>query len=88
MTLKQALVEGVNRHFDKTIEEAKKIEQIEEIVEIFVADCNGGAKCDDCKYRAFEFGECIARDRAEHLYNAGYRKQKQEEKTYDQTKAN
>ena len=30
---KQALVEGLNRHFDKTIEEAKKIEQIEEMIE-------------------------------------------------------
>ena len=31
---KQALVEGLNRHFDKTIEEAKKIEQIEELAKV------------------------------------------------------
>ena len=31
---KQALVEGLNRHFDREIEEAKKIEQIEELAKV------------------------------------------------------
>lgn len=38
---KQALVEGLNRHIDKTIEEAKKIEQIEEMASIIDRCCNG-----------------------------------------------
>lgn len=64
---KQALVEGLNRHFDKTIEEAKKIEQIEEMantiehIERLFRDVCGGV----ASYKMI----------AEHLYNAGYRKQ-------------
>ena len=38
---KQALVEGLNRHFDKTIEEAKKMEQIE----IFITEVEALPDC-------------------------------------------
>ena len=63
---KQALVEGVNRHFDKTIEEEKQIEEMRAIL------CRSGAinhceYCEDC--------EGIV----EALYNAGYRKQSEGE---------
>lgn len=59
---KQALVEGVNRRIDKTIEEEKQIEEMRAIL------CRSGAinhceYCEDC--------EGIV----EALYNAGYRKQ-------------
>lgn len=62
---KQALVEGVNRHIDKTIEEAKKIEQIEEMARIL---CENG--CKECIQTL-----CADWYKAERLYNAGYRKQ-------------
>ena len=73
---KQALVEGLNRHFDKTIEEAKKIEQIEEMIEIvkpFVSGLaceeeSGSCELTDCR-------SCNARDLSNKLYTAGYRKQ-------------
>jgi CDGSH-type Zn-finger protein len=66
---KKALVEGVNKRIDKTIEEEKKIEQIEEMRAIL---CRSGAinhceYCEDC--------EGIV----EALYNAGYRKQSEGE---------
>lgn len=77
---KQALVEGLNRHFDKTIEEAKKIEQIEEMIEIvkpFVSGLaceeeSGSCELTDCR-------NCNARDLSNKLYNAGYRKQSEGE---------
>lgn len=64
---KQALVEGLNRHFDKTIEEAKKIEQIEEMARI-INRANG--RDDTSDYYLQD---------ATDLYNAGYRKQKEGE---------
>jgi hypothetical protein len=78
---KQALVEGLNRRFDKTIEEAKKIEQIEEMARDICGYCTVGGVCilDSKKCDL----NCSHRDIAEKFYNAGYRKQKQEEKTYD-----
>jgi hypothetical protein len=60
---KQALVEGLNRRFDKTIEEAKKIEQIEEMAKDLY---------ENRPYR--ELWEEDAQDIAKVLYNAGYRK--------------
>lgn len=66
---KQALVEGMNRHIDKTIEEAKKIGQIEEMAKILCGMKNG---CDGCMWSK-EY--CNERNYAEDLYNAGYRKQ-------------
>ena len=61
---KQALVEGVNRRIDKTIEEAKKIEQIEEMAKVIAkVQYLGGLE------------EKVAND----LYNAGYRKQSEGE---------
>lgn len=76
---KQALVEGVNRHFDKTIEEAKKIEQIEEMAEIIhKADVNNDT---NTIYFPLSMAECLNKHGAKRtnesiaLYNAGYRKQ-------------
>ena len=77
---KQALVEGLNRHFDREIEEAKKIEQIEEMIEIvkpFVSGLaceeeSGSCELTDCR-------NCKARDLSNKLYNAGYRKQSEGE---------
>lgn len=70
---KQALVEGVNRRIDKTIEKENQIEQIGEMAKIIDKRCERGCpnpiNCDVCI--------------ATLLYEAGYRKQKQEEKTYD-----
>lgn len=73
---KQALVEGLNRRFDREIEEAKKIEQIEEMIEIvkpFVSGLaceeeSGSCELTDCR-------NCNARDLSNKLYNTGYRKQ-------------
>ena len=65
---KQALVEGVNRHIDKTIEEAKKIEQIEKMAKtIFESN------------PLPEMWMSHARICAEALYDAGYRKQSEGE---------
>lgn len=76
---KQALVEGLNRHFDKTIEEAKKIEQIEEMAEIIhKADVNNDT---NTIYFPLSMAECLNKHGAKRtnasiaLYNAGYRKQ-------------
>ncbi len=63
---KQALVEGVSRHFDKTIEEAKKNEQIEEIAKYLCKSYS--PYCSMCP-------DCYAEEEATALYNAGYRKQ-------------
>ena len=57
---KQALVEGLNRHFDRKIEEAKKIEQIEEMAKAI---------------HEVENLEWLEDTLAEALYNSGYRKQ-------------
>lgn len=59
---KQALVEGLNRRFDKAIEEAKKIEQIEEMA-------------DKLYYNTPILEEETCNIVAEYLYNTGYRKQ-------------
>ena len=65
---KQALVEGVNRHIDKTIEEEKKIEQIEEMAKIIYDN------------RPIpEIWQEDAEEIAHILYNAGYRKQSEGE---------
>lgn len=77
---KQALIEGLNRHFDKTLEEAKKIEQIGEMIEIvkpFVSGLaceeeSGSCELTDCR-------NCNARDLSNKLINAGYRKQSEGE---------
>lgn len=61
---KQALVEGLNRHFDREIEEAKKIEQIEEMAKAI---------------HEVENLEWLEDTLAEALYNAGYRKQSEGE---------
>jgi hypothetical protein len=68
---KQALVEGLNRHFDKTIEEEKQIEEIEEMaVENLAAFLWNNTNMYD---------EDLIFDVAEALYNAGYRKQSEGE---------
>lgn len=77
---KQALVEGLNRRFDREIEEAKKIEQIEEMIEIvkpFVSGLaceeeSGSCELTDCR-------SCNARDLSNKLYNAGHQKQSEGE---------
>ena len=71
---KQALVEGLNRHFDREIEEAKKIEQIEEMAECCPYFWNGACTVDaanptDCDLMCEMFGFMTS------LANAGYRKQ-------------
>ena len=63
---KQALVEGLNRRFDREIEEAKKIEQIEEIAKYLCKSYS--PYCSMCP-------DCYAEEEATALYNAGYRKQ-------------
>ena len=62
---KQALVEGLNRRFDREIEEAKKIEQIEEMAKTLK---------DYTKGKHIMASSVILEDYAEALYNAGYRK--------------
>ena len=71
---KQALVEGLNRRFDREIEEAKKIEQIEEMAECCPYFWNGACTVDaanptDCDLMCEMFGFMTS------LANAGYRKQ-------------
>ena len=74
---KQALVEGLNRHFDKTIEEAKKIEQIEEMIETLkkcscvYTDCE--QECSQCSNE--ELYDDALNHIARTLYEADYRKQ-------------
>lgn len=70
---KQALVEGLNRRFDREIEEAKKIEQIEEMAKILCGMKNG---CDGCMWDKVH---CNERNYAEEIYNSGYRKQSEGE---------
>ena len=67
---KQALVEGLNRRFDREIEEAKKIEQIEEMAMV-LCKYHNTEKCKKCG----EHPCCLVPSYAEDLYNAGYRKQ-------------
>ena len=79
---KQALVEGVSRHFDKTIEEAKKNEQIEEMAEILIniqSDFNEycAKPCRECELGGIV--NCENHYKATALYNAGYRKQSEGE---------
>lgn len=61
---KQALVEGLNRRFDREIEEAKKIEQIEEMAKVIFESSP-----------LPEMWMSHARISAEVLYNEGWRKQ-------------
>jgi predicted house-cleaning noncanonical NTP pyrophosphatase (MazG superfamily) len=77
---KQALVEGLNRRFDREIEEAKEIEQIEEMAQFMAVishlEC-GRKPCEECKWcgcERIEEADCTDYLIAEHLYNAGYRK--------------
>lgn len=72
---KQALVEGLNRRFDKAIEEAKKMEQIEEMTET-INDLYGA---DAMYYGVDSYGIATA------LYNAGYRKQSEGHWIIDRT---
>ena len=67
---KQALVEGLNRRFDKTIEEAKMLEQIEEMAKTLCKYYNT-EKCNSCG----EYSYCSIPLYAEDLYNAGYQRQ-------------
>ena len=77
---KQALVEGVNNHIDKTIEKEKQIEEMAEI--IHKADVNN-----DTNTICFplSMAECLNKHGAKRtnasiaLYNAGYRKQSEGE---------
>ena len=69
---KKALLEGINRRIDKTIEEEKRIEQIEKMARAWCGlphrhDCEG------CYCR--REGCCYEINISEMLYNAGYRKQ-------------
>lgn len=60
---KQALVEGVSRHFDKIIEQEKQIEEIAKYL------CKSYSPyCSMCP-------DCYAEEEATALYNAGYQKQ-------------
>lgn len=64
---KQALVEGVSRHFDKIIEQEKQIEEIAKYL------CKSYSPyCSMCT-------DCYAEEEATALYNAGYRKQSEGE---------
>ncbi len=79
---KKALVEGVNRHIDKTIEQAKQIEEMFfDVVKAFnyARDfCTEQGGCDICENR--KYGKnCDFASMTEHLYNAGYRKQSEGE---------
>ena len=64
--------EGLNRHFDKTIEEAKKIEQIEEMARML---CGQIKSCTECAIHK----PCLMMNCVTILYNAGYRKQSEGE---------
>lgn len=66
---KQALVEGVNRRIDKTIEKEKQIIEIKECIDEVYGQ--------DCAYYDVD-GFAIA----EEIYNAGYRKQSEGEWIY------
>lgn len=69
---KQALVEGVNRRFDREIEEAMKIEQIEEMASML---CGQIKSCTECTIHK----PCLMMNCATILYHAGYRKQSEGE---------
>ena len=70
---KQALVEGVNRHIDKTIEKEKQIEEMELTeVDILANDIN--QHCADLAENYCGDTHCVT-CLANALYNAGYRKQ-------------
>lgn len=77
---KQALVEGLNRRFDREIEEAKKIEQIEEMRRDLGTACTSHYMQGKCK----DFESCKL-CQATYLYNAGYRKQSEGEWIIDRT---
>ena len=98
---KQALVEGVNRRIDKTIEEAKKIEQIEEMAKdiskameyagkILTQETADFVKKHHRYHSKIDFDKAHSRSiselEAEFLYNAGYRKQSEGEWTYSEDK--
>ena len=71
---KQALVEGVNRHIDKAIEKEKQIKEMART--LCVAKICHKKKRANC----IGLGDCPqSREVAEHLYNAGYRKQSEGE---------
>lgn len=75
---KQALVEGLNRHFDKTIEEAKKIEEMIETLKkcsCVYTDCE--QECSQCSNE--ELYDDALNHIARTLYEADYRKQSEGE---------
>lgn len=69
---KQALVEGMNRHFDKIIEQEKRIEQIEEMAKIICPCIYDHNDCESCDL--YDEG-CLPFNIAKELYNEGCRKQ-------------
>lgn len=77
--LKQALIEGMNRHFDKTLKEAKKLEQIEEMAKALTNYeyklCERLPK-DKCLLTSAIHAQvsCDYCKIAEFLYNADYRR--------------
>lgn len=73
---KKALVEGVNRRIDKTIEEANKIEQIEEMAKDIAEAINHNSAVDVIRHGLICVNsEGVTRE----LYDEGYRKQSEGE---------
>lgn len=77
---KQALVEGLNRRFDREIEEAKKIEQIEQIEGMSRDICPLNVPCEECTMLAKQMGQskkqyCKPLQYAKRAYKKGWRKQ-------------
>ena len=58
-----------------------KEKQIEEMAQFMIGDC--GVPCHECKYEHLDGAICIPMITAEHLYNAGYRKQSEGEWHYN-----
>lgn len=78
---KQALVEGLNRRFDREIEEAKQIEQIEGMSRDI---CPLNVPCEECTMLAKQMGQsknqyCKPLQYAKRAYEKGWRKQSEGE---------
>lgn len=78
---KQALVEGVSRHFDKIIEQEKQIEQIEGMSRDI---CPLNVPCEECTMLAKQMGQsknqyCKPLQYAKRAYEKGWRKQSEGE---------
>ena len=74
---KQALVEGLSNKFDKILEEAKQIEQIDEMARDI---CHLNVSCEECTMLAKQMGQskdryCKAMQYAKRAYEKGWRKQ-------------